>query len=376
MRKIASLILMAFIAADSVFALEIPDVSAASAAVMECESGKILYEKNADTKRGMASTTKIMTAIVAFEKGKKDDVVKISAKSANIEGSSMYLKEGEKLTLENLVLGLMLVSGNDAATAIAEHIAGSEEKFAELMNEKAKEIGAENTHFTNPHGLSDENHYTTAYDLAKITAYALENPDFARIVSTKSITIEREGLGKTLLVNHNKLLKLYEDCKGVKTGFTKATGRCLVSAWEKDGAKIVCVTLNAGDDWNDHKRMRDYAFEKFKVKLYKRCGTVAGFAEVDGGECEEVNGIYGDDIYLWGENDKEWNIKSKISYSLKAPVKRGQIIGEAVAISESGEEKRFDILAEKDIEKVGAKSEANLKDRMKFVFYRWLVSFI
>lgn len=192
--------------------------------VLEKDSGRVLYQKNAEKQMPMASTTKIMTAIVALEQGDPAAQVQISPAAAGVEGSSMYLETGEKLTLEELLYGLMLSSGNDAAVAIAEHFGGTE-AFVGLMNQKAQEIGANNTHFANPNGLPDDTHYSTSHDMATITAYGLKNPKFAEIVATKSYQIAGEGKAYTrTLTNHNKLLNICEGCIGVKTGFTKAAG--------------------------------------------------------------------------------------------------------------------------------------------------------
>ncbi len=376
LRKIVVFVLAIILVFQNAAAAEKIGVSAASAVVIEAESGRVLYEKNAEDRRGMASTTKIMTAIVALEKGNPTDIVKISNHAANVEGSSMYLKAGEKITLENLVYGLMLVSGNDAATAIAEHISGSEEKFAALMNKKAKEIGANDTHFTNPHGLSDDEHYTTARDLAKIAAYGLENPVFAEIVSTKNKTIEREALGKTTLVNHNKLLKTYDGCIGVKTGFTKATGRCLVSASERNGLKIVCVTLNAGDDWNDHKNLCNNIFENYKATLYQREGTIAQKVTVKGGTSKELCGLYGEDIYLLEKEEGEWTIHKEVPKILEAPIEKGQVIGRVLAEHKSGETREFLIVAEKDIIKSYSNSADGFKERFCYIYMNWLKTFV
>ena len=211
-----------------------------SAIVMEKESGRILYEINPRQKLPMASTTKIMTAIVALEKGNPADNVTISATAEGVEGSSMYIRQGEIMSLEELLYGLMLCSGNDAAVAIAEHVGGNIEQFVQMMNQKAQEIGALDTHFDNPNGLPSDSHYSTAYDMALITAYGLKNATFAKIVSTREMTIS--GYGKQYvrqLVNHNKLLRMYPDCIGVKTGFTKEAGRCLVSAAKRDGMTLI-----------------------------------------------------------------------------------------------------------------------------------------
>ena len=353
-----------------------PDVSARAAAVIEAESGRVLYEKNASEKMGMASTTKIMTAIVAIENGNLSDTVTVSAHAANVEGSSMYLKEGEKISLENLLYGLMLQSGNDAATAIAEHIAGNEKKFAGLMNKKAKEIGVENTHFTNPHGLAEEKHYTTAADLAKIAAYGLKNPKFSKIVSSKTKTFEREGMGMAAISNHNRFLKMYKGCIGVKTGFTKANGRCLVTASRRNGMTIVCVTLNAPDDWNDHKKLSDFAFADYCRKIYARGGTVAGSAKVSGGHTDSVNGIYETDAALFEKKgEEEWQTEVKIKRKVSAPIKAGTVIGKLTA--ENGNETRyFNIIAEKDVLARKKKQEkVQLREKSLEIFLMWCESF-
>ena len=241
----------------------IPSVSAQSAILTEAHSGRIIYEKNARIRMPMASTTKIMTALVALETGDPDATVTVDPRAVGVEGSSVYLKVGERMTLRELVFCLMLASANDAAAAIAYHISGSIEGFAELMNKKAAELGLSDTHFENPHGLDSEGHYTTARELAIITAHALENAELAEIVATNAKTVESD-LSQHALFNHNKLLRSYEGCVGVKTGYTKRCGRCLVSAAERDGLTLICVTLNAPDDWNDHTRLLDYGFEHYR----------------------------------------------------------------------------------------------------------------
>ncbi len=235
------------------------ELSAHSAIVMEPSTGQVIFEKDADTRRPMASTTKIMTALCAIESGLMSEVITVAPEAVGVEGSSVYLEEGDKLTLENLVYALMLESANDAAAAIAVGISGSAEAFCELMNKKAAELGLRDTHFENPHGLSADNHYTTARELARLTAYAMNNEAFKKIVSTDSYKIEF-GDNVRYLRNHNKMLHIYDGAVGVKTGFTKSSGRCLVSAAERDGLMLVAVTLNAPDDWNDHREMLDMGF--------------------------------------------------------------------------------------------------------------------
>ncbi len=278
------LLLLICLFASSLSAVAAPDVSARACVVIESESGRVLYQKNAANRLPMASTTKIMTALVALEQGNREDIVKISSSAAGTEGSSMYLESGETMTLEELLYGLMLASGNDAAVAIAEHFGGMD-AFVALMNEKAEQIGAKNSHFSNPNGLPDESHYSTAADMAKITAYALKNPDFARIVATKSYRIAGEGKAyPRSLTNHNKLLSMYDSCIGVKTGFTKAAGRCLVSAAKRNGMTLICVTLNAPSDWSDHTNLYNHLFDTYQMQEFLYTETILGEIPVSGSD--------------------------------------------------------------------------------------------
>ncbi|MBB5323478.1 D-alanyl-D-alanine carboxypeptidase [Anoxybacillus tepidamans] len=249
-------------------------VSAQSAILMEQTSGRVLFEKDAYTKRRIASITKIMTAIIAIESGKMNDTVTVSSRAVRAEGSSVYLKEGEKIKLRDLVYGLMLRSGNDAAIAIAEYVGGSVEGFVFLMNQKAEEIGMRNTHFANPHGLDDvENHYSTAYDMALLMRYAMHNEEFRKISGTKVYRAPNpDEKWDRIWRNKNKLLtNLYEYCTGGKTGYTKRAKRTLVTTAEKDGMELIAVTLNAPDDWNDHITMYEYGFEHYVLaKIAKK----------------------------------------------------------------------------------------------------------
>ncbi|WP_237690647.1 D-alanyl-D-alanine carboxypeptidase family protein [Paenibacillus caui] len=244
-----------------------PQTHAQASALLDVESGRLLYSKQGDEILPIASLTKIMTAIVAIEHGDLNKRVKVSPYAFGKEGSSIYLKLGEEMSLENMLYGLMLRSGNDAATAIAEHVGGSEQGFVHLMNSKAEMIGLKNTHFVNPHGLDHKGHYSTANDLAKLTAYALHNPVFREIVKTevRKAPNPNDPWDYSWL-NKNKMLRFYEGADGVKTGFTKIARRCLVSSATRDGQQLVAVTLNDGDDWNDHAKLLDYGFEHFPLQ--------------------------------------------------------------------------------------------------------------
>lgn len=228
--------------------------SASSAILMDVDSGRVLYEQNADAKMLIASTTKILTALVAIREGDLNDVVTVSREAAYTEGSSMYLKVGEKLTLETLLYGLLLCSGNDAALALTE-CAGGLTPFVAMMNEKAAALGMAHTSFANPNGLDADGHYSTARDMAVLAAAAVENPTFRRICSSRSVTI-----GQRTMENHNRLLRQVEGCVGLKTGYTRAAGRTLVSCTERDGCRLVAVTLQDGNDWADHAALYDYGF--------------------------------------------------------------------------------------------------------------------
>lgn len=243
-------------------------ISARSAAVIELSSGQTLWEKDADTRMPMASTTKIMTALVALENCDVQKKVKVSPLAVGIEGSSVYLYAGEELTMEDLLYAMLLSSANDAAAAIAIEVGGSIEGFAQMMNDRARQLGLEDTHFENPHGLDGETHYTTARELALITREAMSNETFRKIVSTYKHVIPLDGdNGARLLINHNKLLRYYDGAIGVKTGFTKKSGRCLVSAAQRDGVEYICVTLNAPSDWNDHRALLDYASSLYERRV-------------------------------------------------------------------------------------------------------------
>ena len=254
-------------------------ISAEKAIVLDGASGRVLYEKNADSQSLIASTTKIMTALVICEQCNVLDRMRIPKEAVGIEGSSMYLQEGEVLTLQELLYGLMLSSGNDAAVALAIYCGGTVEGFAELMNDKARILGLRNTHFENPNGLDSPGHYSTARDLAVLAAYAMENPIFAKTVSTKSIRV-----GERYLTNHNKLLWRVEGADGVKTGFTKAAGRILVSSATRDGRRLVAVTLNAPSDWQDHSQLLNEGFARYSVQTVVRKGQLVGTVEVEVGE--------------------------------------------------------------------------------------------
>ncbi len=256
-----------------------PGTHAQAASLIDVTSGRVLYSRNGDKEMRIASLTKIMTAIVAIENGRLGDTVTVSRRAAGKEGSSLYLKAGEKIKLENLLYGLMLRSGNDAAEAIAEHVGGSLEGFVFLMNRKAEELGLSHSHFANPHGLDQPGHYSSANDLAALTAYALHNDAFRTIVKTKVRTAPNpHEQWDYKWVNKNKMLSMYDGADGVKTGYTKLALRCLVTSATRGGQQLVAVTLNDGDDWADHRRMLDYGFAHYPLQLVVAKGDpIAGY---------------------------------------------------------------------------------------------------
>lgn len=258
-------------------------VSARRAYVLDAVSGRALFARNADERSLIASTTKIMTALIVCEQCNVLDRMRIPKEAVGIEGSSMYLKEGEVLTLQELLYGLMLSSGNDAAVALAIYCGGTVEGFAELMNDKARILGLSGTHFENPNGLDSPGHYSTARDLAVLAAYAMKNPVFYKTVSAKNVKV-----GERYLTNHNKLLWRLEGADGVKTGFTKAAGRILVSSATRQGRRIIGVTIDAPDDWNDHCQLLNEGFTRYQDRLIVESGQCVGTLEVLGGDSRRV----------------------------------------------------------------------------------------
>ncbi|GAA0444024.1 D-alanyl-D-alanine carboxypeptidase DacB [Lentibacillus halophilus] len=240
-----------------------PGVSANNAVLMEQSSGRVLYNKQAHKQRPIASITKIMTAIIAVESGKLNETVTISERAEQAIGSSIYLEKGENIKLKDLVYGLMLRSGNDAAVAISEHIGGSVEGFVYLMNKKAEWLGMTNTVFDNPHGLDADNHYSTAYDMALLMSYAMDNDIFRKVAGTKVYKAEN---GDYVWRNKHKLVtSLYSHTTGGKTGYTSTAGRTLMTAAEKDGMELIAVTLDAPDDWQDHIGLFEWGFETYDM---------------------------------------------------------------------------------------------------------------
>ena len=282
-----------------------PSDSAKCAILMDADTGRILYAKQSDQRSLIASTTKIMTAIVVLEHCDLDEEYEIPAAAVGVEGSSIYLKPGELLTIRDLLYGMMLHSGNDAAVALALACSDSVPEFVDLMNLKAQQLGLHQTHFENPHGLDGEEHYSTAADLAHMTQYALKNPEFVQIVSTKAIQI-----GERYLTNHNKLLWSLDGALGVKTGYTKAAGRILVSAAERNGRRLIAVTISDGNDWQDHAALYEFGFAQYPDRVLISAGEDVGWVDCMDGSRAVLTA--GEELsYPAYEND---NIRVTVAY--------------------------------------------------------------
>ncbi|MEE0945130.1 MAG: D-alanyl-D-alanine carboxypeptidase family protein [Clostridia bacterium] len=352
--KIIMLLLLVFFATPTVsYGLEI---SAKSACLIVAESGEIVYAKEPDMRLPMASTTKMMTALVAAESGCWEDVATVSVNAQNQEGSSIYLQENDRVKLSDLVSGMMLNSGNDAAVATAEHISGSSENFAKLMTERARKIGAVNTSFENPSGLDNENHYSTAYDLALIGSEVVKNKCLSPIIQSKEMKITNQDGDVTYLRNHNKLLWSYEGMIGVKTGFTKKSGRCLVTAAKRDGITLVAVTLCDPCDWKDHKEMLDYGFERCQNRVEIKEGAVLKEVSV-GNELLKI--VAEESLATVDVIDikEERELRVSIIREIEAPINKGEKVGEAKMYQNGRLIGEINLVAERDIFEIEKEKE-------------------
>ncbi|HBE76364.1 MAG TPA: D-alanyl-D-alanine carboxypeptidase [Firmicutes bacterium] len=306
-------------------------VTASAAILMDYTTGETLYQKNASQRLAPASTTKILTAIVAIEHGKQDQEIVASTKASKADGSSIWLAAGECHNLKDLLYGILLSSGNDASVAVAENLAGSEQKFTTWMNTKAKDLGARNSNFVNSNGLPEKEHYTTAYDLALITRYALHNPIFEEIVKTKKKIIAWPGhKWDRIMYNHNKLLWRYEYADGVKTGYTRQAGHCLVSSATKNNHRLIAVVLNSKDVYADSKALFDYGFNHFQLYRIASADEKLGTINVAQGVKEHVSVVANQPINLLIPKGTESKLKINLDLpsSVQAPVERAQPVGE------------------------------------------------
>ena len=325
-------------------------ISAKAAALYIPELEKFIYTKNPDEKLGMASTTKIMTALVALEALDENEILLADKESCGIDGSSLYLRPGETISAIDLIYALMLQSANDAACVLANRIAGGIDQFAELMNKKAKELGLKNTHFANPHGLDNKDHYTTAHDLAIISAEAMKNTRFQDIVSTtkREITISEN---QKIIVNHNKMLKMFDGCNGVKTGYTQKCGRCLVSSANNNNIPVIAVTLSAPDDWNDHAKLLNHAYSLLERRVLCERGSFANEISVIGGKYETVRISAKNDVTSVVRKDSgEITSSIKLFNDVSAPILKGEALGTVIFTSDGREIARVSLIAESEIE--------------------------
>ena len=323
----------------------------ASAYVLYCaDNFQVILSRNMNTPMGMASTTKIMTSLLALEYAQKDDKVVEFTAEMTAEGSSMYLKPGDKVHLSSLVAGMMTVSGNDAANAAAIAVGGSEERFVELMNLRAKEIGMNNTRFANPSGLPDEEHYSTAYDMALLMTYALKNEDFRKITSQKNIQIDfvYPPSQRVTYTNHNRLLSSYEYCTGGKTGYTKSDGRCLVSSACKEGLTLVAVTLRDPQDWSDHTALYEYGFASYKAVVPVEADRIYS-VNVASSSVQSVRAVCRDFsvCVLKTEDAQRLNTRIFLVPLVFAPVEQGRILGKVVCTLDSKVIFEADLVSEK-----------------------------
>ncbi len=364
--KIILVTILLFVYTNSNAAASTPQTSGKAAVLLDGQSGRILFESNSREKLPMASTTKIMTAIVALEHANLDDKINIPPEASGVEGSSIWLSAGETHTLEDLLYALMLRSGNDAATAIAFHIAGSVEEFASMMNRTAKKIGAMDTSFVNPHGLHDDHHYTTAYDLALIASYGLKNPIFEKIVSTKNHSMPWEGHEwDRAMRNKNKILWTYEGANGVKTGYTKKAGRCFVGSAKRDGMQLVAVVLNCGPMFEEATNLLDYGFRNYKNVLIVEQDQFVQTILVNKGIHKEVN-LITEKGYSIALNESERNqLRTKVILpnELEAPVETNQWVGSLQIF-----------LKDELIEQIPIVTEQAVERRTIFDFFRRMVN--
>ena len=302
-------------------------LSADSAILMNADTGEVVYEKNSHKKRGIASTTKIMTSVLLIENKALSEEVAVTDEDVRIEGTSVGLKAGDVVSCDTLLKAMLLESGNDAANVTATAVSGSKEAFATLMNEKAKALGMKNSSFKNPSGLTEEEHFSTAYDMALLTRYAISIPDFIRVCSLKQVRVSYGTPScERVYINHNKLLDSYDGVFGVKTGFTKASGRCLVSACERNGVTLIAVTLKAPDDWSDHKKMYDYGFEK-TVKRTVDFDSSNVNLRVVGSDKKMIKAKLSSDLIYFSAKEIETQTIVYCEHFLYADINRGDIVG-------------------------------------------------
>ena len=331
---------------------KLPNVTAISAIVIEAKTGHIIYQREAHKRMFPASTTKMMTLITALEYGKLDEIVTVGKNASGAEGSTLWLEVGEKIPLKDLLYGMMMISGNDSAIAIAEHVDGSVNKFAAHMTTLARSIGARGTNFTNANGLPDTNHYTTAYDLALMAAYGYSLDNFEEIVSTKEKTFPWVHDPTHLLRNENQMLWLYQGGNGVKTGYTDAAGRCLISASNRNGVQLIAVVLDSLYMWNDSIELLDYGFSKVENSTVVKANEMVETLPIISGRKKKMRVKTTNEIIMpvFKDNPETYEIKYDLPSFLRAPIKTGDVVGKVRVICDGKEAAESDIIATTDVE--------------------------
>ncbi|MEG2597193.1 MAG: D-alanyl-D-alanine carboxypeptidase family protein [Oscillospiraceae bacterium] len=350
-----------------------PTISAVSAALIEADSGRIIFEKSGEETLPIASTTKMMSALLTLESSELDRYFTVDPSAILVEGTSMGLLKGDQVTLRILAAGMLLASGNDAANAAAVKVAGSQDEFAIMMNRRAAQIGMKNTNFVTPSGLDAQSHYSTAMDMAKLGRAALQNADFKKICAQKSAKLSYGNPPyDRWLSNHNKLLKIYPDAIGIKTGFTKKAGRCLVSAAEREGVTLICVTLKASSDWEDHRKLLDYGFERVQaIELPTELGTVT--IPLVGGMKNFVTPVVQTPLKATITEDDLAKISWKIISEpfLYAPVSAGDSIGEIRYYLNGERIKTAPITAKESVEVSAKPPKISFLEKIKRWFFEW-----
>lgn len=349
----------------------IGEISATSACLIEAENGCILYSKNATKQLPMASTTKIMTAILALESGiSLDKVIKTPKEAVGVEGSSIYLQNGEEITFENLIYGLLLCSANDSAVAIAIAVSGNVENFVALMNQKAQNLGLTNTHFTNPHGLYDKEHYTTAIDLAKLMAYCIKNDLFVNISGCYKKVVQSDKDLTRVMINHNRLLNSYDGIIAGKTGFTKMSGRCLVTCAEREGIQLIAVTLNAPNDWQDHASLFDFGFANYERVHFDEISLKI---PIISGKMSYFHAKTSDFSLFLPKNAGEINIQINAPQFVFAPIESGENLGEVIYKQNGKIIAKVPLISCEKVEKVNYKFDIFtwIKELIKGIFKQW-----
>jgi len=344
----------------TVFAEETPqsldNMTATSMILIEASTGKVIYEKNAESRQYPASTTKMMTLLLAIENANLDDIITVDAQAAAVEGSSMHLATNDQLKLKDLVTGMMLASGNDATVAVADYLAGSVPDYAAYMTEKAQTIGATNTHFANSSGLPDPNHYSTAHDLARIAAYGYKNPTFRQIVGTKEKEIQWQfpTAKKIKFENTNELLGVYPGVNGMKTGYTEAAGECLVASAERNGVNLIAVVMHAADDQRfiEATKLLDYGFSNLKMVRAFAKNEVVQNIRVHGGKLYQLTARPKADILYpisGDDSSSRFSIQIKPDRYVKAPVQKDTAVGYVSILYDGQEVQRIDLLADESV---------------------------